>query len=141
MALEVGDALDGVAQLADVEDAEGVDRDGAHASVVLVVEDGGKVRGDGGDVDLALGDERGDLVGRGNDLERVVVVGELTGVGVAHELHEAHGGGALERHGAHGNWVGRRLLLGLLVPGVRLLGGRAAAGGERERRGAGDGGL
>ena len=130
---QVGDGLDLVSQLADVEHAQRVDGDDVHAALGLVVEHAREVCRHGGHVHLGLCDERGDLVGGGQDLERPVLVGQVAGVGLAHEAHQAHGRRALEGGGADGD--GLRSRFGVGVPGGRggVVARRAGAAGKADR--------
>ena len=82
---QVGDGIDLVAKLADVQHAQRVDGNDAHGALGLVVEHGGQVCRHGGNVHLGLGNERAHLIGGGHDAEGVVVVLEVAGVRLAHE--------------------------------------------------------
>ena len=135
---QVGDGIDLVAKLADVQHAQRVDGDDAHGALGLVVEHGGQVCRHRGNVHLGLCDERAHLVGGGQDLERPVLVGQVAGIGLAHEADQAHGRRALEGGGADGDGLRRRCGVG--VPDGR--GGvvaRRGAAADKANRGAAQG--
>ena len=121
LAAQVGKGRDALRAVGhDVEHAARVEREHLHGAVGLVVERGGGVRRQGGDVGRAV-DERGGGVARvGLDGEVVAQRGRA-GLAVGHELGHAEAGRAVERDDVDGQ---------VLVDGggVVLL----AAGGEGE---------
>ena len=123
---EVGDALDGVAGLHDVEHTERVHAEHLDFAFGFLIERRRKVRGHAEDIEVALDELRSQLVGGACEREFVAVgkrpdpggilahgrvfrkldavrCGEVfkRAVGI-HEADEAHAGGALERAHAHG---------------------------------------
>ena len=110
LALQVRHGLDGLpAVLHNVEDAQGVDRQGDDLALRLVVQHRRQVGGDAGDVQLALNELGRQLVGGARQRIAVDAV-------IRHHADQAHGSGALQR--PHPN---RLRLNGVLSGG---LGGR-----------------
>ena len=131
LAGEVRHGLHGVAVFHHVQNAQGVDCQRHNVAAGLVVEHGGQVRRHAGDVQVPLHQRGGHLVGGGCQGEFISVLGGVRFAAlfggsfiVAHELHHAHGGGALQRRhpGGDGELFHSGFLLGLL-----------AAGGQRQR--------
>ena len=101
-ALQVSHGLDGVAALFHhIQHAQRVDGHGLNAAVRLLVEGRGQVCRNGSHVQLALHQQRHDLVGRAVELQ-VIVHGGGAVFFHAQQVDKAHGGGALQPGNAQG---------------------------------------
>ena len=98
-ALEVGHAVDGVALLHHIQNAQGVHCHGLNAAVRFLVQGRRQIGRDGGHVQLALDEQRYDLIRRAVKLQIVVHGG---GAGLLHrkQVDQPHGGGALQARDA-----------------------------------------
>ena len=102
MALQVSHGLDGVAALFHhIQHAQRVDGHGLNAAVRLLVEGRGQVCRDGSHVQLALHQQRHDLVGSAVELQ-VIVHGGGAVFFHTQQVDKAHGGGALQSGNAQG---------------------------------------
>ena len=136
-ALQVGHRMDGVTLFHHIQDAQGVDGHHLDAALGLLVEGGGQVGRDGSHIQLALGQQGDNLVGGAVELQVIVQRG---GAVLLHgqQVHQAHGGGALQAGDPHSvgggqglSAFGRSGLAGGSLAGSSLAGCCGAA-----RRGA-----
>ena len=145
LALQVRHRLHRFSVFHDIQHTQGVDGQHLHRAVGLAVQHGGQVGGHADHVQVALDEGGGHLVGGTGQGEFVGIAGgyhillalhHLIGrVAQTHQLHQAHGGGALQgrdlkcRRGEVRCFRRRFLGLGRLFRRF-LFGGLLAAGGQ-----------
>ena len=98
-ALEVGHAVDGVALLHHIQNAQGVHRHGLNAAICFLVQGRRQIGRDGGHVQLALDEQRHDLIRSAVELQ-VVVHGGGTGLLHREQVDKTHGSGARQARDA-----------------------------------------
>ena len=97
-AAKIGDGMNAVVGIHDVEHAQRIDGQHLYGALRVVVERGGEVGGDGGDIRAPLNEGGRHLVDGADDVKGARA-------GLLHHLHHAHGGRAFEGHDAHGGFV------------------------------------
>ena len=104
-ALEVCHAVDGVALLHHIQNAQGVHRHGLNAAVGFLVQGRCQIGRDSGHVQLALDEQRHDLIRSAVELQ-IVVHGGSSGLLHREQVDKPHGGGTLQPGDAQ--WLGGR---------------------------------
>ena len=94
-ALEVGHAVDGVALLHHIQNAQGVHCHGLNAAAGFLVQGRSQIGRDGSHVQLALDEQRHDLIRSAVKLQ-IVVHGGGTGLLHREQVDKPHSGGALQ---------------------------------------------
>ena len=128
LAFQIRHRLDALAVLKDVEHAQGVDARHLHRALRFLVEGRRQVGRDGRRVQVALDQQRHDLIRRAIHGKAVV-----RAVLAVHQVHKAHGGGALQAR--HAQAAGRRFGAGRRLR--RRGRGCTFGSGRRLRRGCG----
>ena len=94
-ALEVGHAVNGVALLHHIQNAQSVHRHGLNAAAGFLVQGRSQIGRDSSHVQLALDEQRHDLIRSAVKLQ-IVVHGGSTGLLHRQQVDKPHGGGALQ---------------------------------------------
>ena len=87
--------MDGVALLHHIQNAQGVHRHGLNAAVRFLIQGRRQIGRDSGHVQLALDEQRHDLIRSAVKLQ-IVVHGGSTGLLHRQQVDKPHGGGALQ---------------------------------------------
>ena len=98
---------DGLAVFHHIQHTQGVDGQHLDFPAGIVVERGGGVGRQRGDVNAALGEAHGDFVGHGLDSKGICLAGGAV-FGVVHQFDHPHGGGAVQGGHAHTGFCGGR---------------------------------
>ncbi len=95
-ALEVRDGIHRRPVVDDIEDTERIHRKNFNSPFRLVIKNRGKVAGNRCDIHIPFYDHRRKFIRCIENLEGIIVVGELAIVGLVHELDKSHRCGSLE---------------------------------------------
>ena len=106
-ALEVGHAVDGIALLHHIQNAQGVHCHSLNAAVRFLVQGRRQISRDGGHVQLALDEQRHDLIRSAVKLQ-IIVHGSGAGLLHREQVDKPHGGGALQARDAQRLGSGQR---------------------------------